>query len=127
MKRVLTCSIFLLLFFNFLIYAGVFRNNEDPVAVTTFYFECMKNQEWMLTYPVTKIGFFDEMKLIKDKERIFDKARIRHMQFDLSAMKADTAFVEAKLACEGQRVIIAGATLERDARNNWLIKEVAYE
>lgn len=126
MKRVLTVLISLWLFSYFLVYAGVFRNNKDPFKVTKFYFECMKDSEWMLTYPITQTGYFDEKKLINDKEQIFDRVKIKHMEFRLVGVKERTAFVEAKLVCKNQRVIKSTVILERNNQNQWLIKDVDY-
>jgi hypothetical protein len=126
MKRILTGLIFLWLFLYFLVYAGVFRNNNDPVKVARFYFECMKNYEWMLTYPVTKPGCFDDIKIVSGKERIFDKAKINRMDFTLLGIKEGIAFVEAELVCEDLRVIKSKVILEKNNQNKWLIKEVSY-
>lgn len=87
----------------------------------------MKDYEWMSTYPVTKPGCFDERKLINDKERIFDRVKIKHMEFGLLGIKERTAFVEAKLVCENQQLIKSMVILERNNHSQWLIKDVNYD
>ncbi|MDD5774555.1 MAG: hypothetical protein PHS64_01280 [Candidatus Omnitrophica bacterium] len=126
MKRIMSGLVFTYLFIFFLVYAGVFRNNNDPVKVSRFYFECMRNYEWMLTYPVTKPGYFDDRKLVGDKERIFDKERIDRI--DVALVKSDEgiAFVRADLICLNERVIKSAVRLERSG-NKWQITEVRYQ
>ena len=126
MKRIMSVLVFTYLFIIFLVYAGVFRNNNDPVNVSRFYFECMRNYEWMLTYPVTKPGYFDDRKLVGDKERIFDKEKIARIDVALANMDAGTAFVRADLICLNNRVIQSRVRLEKN-NNKWQITEVSYQ
>jgi len=126
MKRIMSVLVFTYLFIMFLVYAGVFRNNNDPVNVSRFYFECMRNYEWMLTYPVTKPGYFDDRKLVGDKERIFDKGKIFRIDLTLSGIHDRFASVHAHLVCEGDQVKNSVVLLEQNNRNEWMIKEVKY-
>jgi len=126
MKKVFLGLIFLYLFFYFLVYCGVFRNNSDPVKVAKFYFECMKNYEWMLTYPITKTGYFEAKDLVNNTQKIFFRANIKPAEFKLLGIKENTATVETKFICEDQQVIKSVAILERNNQKKWLIKEVSY-
>lgn len=127
MKKTITAIIFLWLFFYFLVYAGFFRQNSNPIKVTQFYFECMRDYEWMLTYPVTKPDFFIPSKLVSAMEEIFQKTKIKKMQFEPSEIENDTAFIKVELTCEDQRIIKAISKLRKNQNNYWLIEDVTYE
>ncbi len=126
MKKVLIGLFFLWLFIFFLIYAGVFRNNKDPLSVAKFYFECMKNHEWILTYPVTQEGHFDDYKIVNAQTRFFDRVKIKHMEFKLLPFKDGVAFIEARIVYEDQRVIKSTVELMKNDQAEWRISGVTY-
>ena len=113
------------MFIMFLYYAGVFRNDTDPVEVTKYYYELMRNYEHTLTYQIYKKDKFNDLKEIDDykKYRLY---LIDKIEFNLLNQKNNTAHVQSILVYKDNKVIKSIVTLEED-NQNWLIKDVQYD
>lgn len=126
MKNLCIGIIAVYLFVYFLIYAGFFRDNQNPVKVTEFYFECMKNNEWMLTYEVTKPERFDSRKLIRLRNSLFRGKTFKSLEAALLNREDNFAQVQVQLSCKDNELVKARTILERNDENNWLVTEVLY-
>ena len=94
--------------------------------MTRFYFDCMRNYDWMLTYPVTKYEYFDVPRLIKAKTKWFYTRKVKIITVNLSSIKNNQALVQARLEYENEPSIEALVFLEKTNGRNWLITEVQY-
>ena len=97
MKKVVTGLVGLYLFVFFLIYCGVFRDDGDPVKVTKYYFQCMRNYEWILTYQVIEPGYFYPGELLHALRGRFSNRNIEDLKIELLDIEDDFAYVKAGL------------------------------
>lgn len=125
MKKIITVLISLYLFTFFLVYAGVLRNNRNPVSVAEYYLQCMENQEWVLTYQVTKPCSFDHRKVTADVQKRFRNKRVGGMELELLNNDGNIAHVHADIFYKDVESVEGLITLERVGRN-WLISNVQY-
>ena len=119
MKRIITITISGYLFFMFLVYSGVFRDNNDPLDVAKFYLQSLKNRQGALTYRICKPGFFDEDR----GGTTYSKYRmhlIDNIKLDIMDMSDNYAHVRARISYKDEQVLDALIGLERIDKA-WLI------
>lgn len=125
MKKIIVFTIAVYLFFMFLVYSGVFIDYTDPMAVTKYYFDCLKNREGFLTYKIYKSESFNEDKL----GELYSKYKmhsIKKIELNFLGINYTRAFVEAKIIYKDKQVNYATVELEKSEKN-WLIKKVGYK
>lgn len=124
MKRIITIAIFLILAFMFLVYSGVFRDNSDPLDVTRYYFQCLKNREGFLTYQISTSVFFDPDKH-GDLYKKCNMSDITKIKLSLSEIKDDYAYVLTKIVYKNKQTHSAIARLKKVGKV-WLMDDVRY-
>ena len=114
------------MFIMFLYYAGVFRDDTDPVEVAKYYYESMRNFEYVLTYQIFKKDKFNNLKDIDDHKK-YKLYLIDKIEFKLLNIISNTAYVESVLIYKDNKVIKSIVALEKEDNKNWLIKDVQYD
>jgi len=125
MKKTIVIAILICLFYMFLVYSGVFRNNSDPLAVSRYYYECLRNWEWFLTYPIYKKTYFNYSRDIQDykQHKIY---LVKKIDFSLLSISQKNAFVLAKISYKDNSVITGIIELEMVDRD-WKMLGVKYD
>lgn len=121
-KKIIIIAISIYLMFMFLVYAGIFRDNTDPLDVTKYYLECLKNKEGFLTYPISAPGCFDEDRRRKLYKK-YKMGNIAKIDLKLLETKGDYAYVQAKMIYKDKQTTVAVVELEREGRA-WLIRNI---
>ena len=96
----------------FLVYAGVFRDFSDPVAVARYYFECLKNREGFLTYKISKKGFFNQDRL-GELYKKYKMNSIDVIHLKLNELNSESAIVQAKIIYKDRNEKIINLVLEK--------------
>lgn len=124
MKKIVISGIAAGLFFMFLIYSGVFRNNSNPLEVADYYFECLKSQQGFLTYQISMPDCFDtdQQGVLYKKYNMGD---IRKLKLKLAKIKDDGAYVYATFVYKNKDTVNNLVKLQK-VDNAWLVKEVLY-
>lgn len=122
MKKFIVSVIFVYLLLMFLIYSGIFRNFTDPIVVTKYYFDCLKNREGFLTYKVSSFPFFNEDKSGKLYKK-YKMYLVKNIIFNLLVSNETYAFVEAKINYNDNTVNFDSVELEKK-ESIWHIKRV---
>lgn len=125
MKKIITGLITVYLFIFFLIYCGIFRDNADPVKVTEYYFQCMRDYEWMLTYQITEPGCFNVGELLDVYNKRFSSRNIHGFDSKLLNIRDNFAQVQTKLIYKDQKIVKSVVTLKNN-KGKWRIKSVEY-
>lgn len=124
MKKSLITIIGCYFFFLFLVYSGIFRNYSDPVGVTRYYYECVKNREWFLTYQIYVPDYFYAVK-ITDEYSTSDPFLIGKIKLDLLRKEEGHALVLAELLYKTKKQRQDLVELEfKDGK--WLIRGIKY-
>ena len=122
MKTAIIVIVSLFLLFTFLAYGGFFRNNKDPLVISKYYFECLKNREGFLTYQISTHNFFND-----DRDgRLFYKYKLHNLakfQPGIALLKDNIANVELELVYKDKRVIQLFVELEQNEKD-WLIRNI---
>ncbi len=122
MKKLIVVILFPILIFISLSYHGVFRNNNNPLDVTKYFFECIKSNEWFLTYQV-----FDRKKfnagLIRGLYAEYNVSLVDKIDLDLGETKNANASVKAKLNYKGKKTRYLIVDLEKSG-NIWLVSGI---
>ena len=108
----------------FLIYAGIFRNFNNPEVVAQYYFECLKNREGYLTYQISSPEFFDQDRLGK----IFNKFQMKNMRrivTELIDKNSAQAIVKATFFYSNKEKTQANINLKR-TKSRWLITNITF-
>ena len=106
----------------FLIYSGTFQDNTDPLKVSRYYLESLKNGEWFLAYRIYKREFFDYNKAVNNLIYYYFQP-IKDINLKIIEMKINRAFVQAKIIYKNNSIIYSTITLEKEDKN-WLITDV---
>ena len=125
MKRIAIIIGCCTLFFIFLVYSGVFRNNKDPISVVGFYYQCMKNWEWFLAVPSWKNETFNYLKEESDyrEKKLYLVNNVSLKVLNENAKESDVAvFITYK---DGHSMSGKAALVKEQGR--WLIKTISYE
>jgi hypothetical protein len=106
----------------FLVYSSVFRNYSDPLAVAKYYFECIKNREGYLTYPISKQTFFndDGSGKIYEAYKLKDVIKMQPLLMDEGNNKAS---VNVKFYYKDNAIGYANVALEEED-DVWLIERL---
>ena len=126
MKKIFAVTAGTFLFIMFLYYAGVFRDDTDPVEVAKYYYESMRNFEYVLTYQIFKKDKFNNLKDIDDHKK-YKLYLIDKIEFKLLNIISNTAYVQSVLIYKDNKTIKSIVTLEKEENQNWLIKDVQYD
>ncbi len=110
----------------FLYYAGVFRDDTDPIEVAKYYYESMRNFEYVSTYQVYKKERFNPLKEIDDYKK-FKMYLMDRIEFRLIDIISNTAHIQSILVYKDNKIIKSIVTLEREDNKNWLIRDVQYD
>jgi hypothetical protein len=125
MKRIITILISIFVFFIFLVYSGIFRDYNDPIDVTKYYFECLKNREGFLTYRISKSDFFNEDRMGKLYNK-FNMHNLSKIQLNLKENKNGYATVQTKIIYKTGDLTCLIVDLEKKG-NIWLIDNIIPE
>lgn len=125
MKKIFVVLASFVLFIYFLAYAGFFRNNRDPFAVANYYYSCMKEGEWPLSYQVCNREYFNYAIILNNYEK-FKLNRITKMEIVPLFVSDQHASVSAQLTYKNGSSIASGMELEKNGRN-WLVRKVEYK
>ncbi|MFA4889090.1 MAG: hypothetical protein WC628_05910 [Candidatus Omnitrophota bacterium] len=124
-KRII---IFSLIFLGvmFLIYAGFFRNPADPLSVSKFYLDCIKNREGFLLSSVYAEGYhsIDKGRDISLYGR-FNLSSVEKIKLSLLEYNADRALVLGRFLYKDKAIIKVLVSLKKFAKN-WLITDVKW-
>lgn len=121
-KKIAVILFGLFLFVMFLVYANVFRNFHDPRSVSRYYFECIKNGEAFLTFPITLKSFFSE-DITKTLYKKFNMQEISKIDFAVKEINNTNAIVEALISYRDKTTRNAFVKLQKDT-GQWRIKEM---
>jgi len=128
----------------FLVYSGVFRDNTDPLQVTRYFIECLRNREYFLLNQIRSPESFDEENAYEETKEIYkeklanspnmenkkklekeiSKYRfylIKEIQYDLLDITDKNAFVQVKIIYKDKRINYDFVELEKSEKK-WLIK-----
>ena len=122
MKNKIIKLIFIYLFIMFLIYSGIFQDNTDPLKVSKYYLEYLKNGEWFLAYRIYKREFFDYNQAVNNLIYYYFQP-IKDIKLKIIEMKINHAIVQAKIIYKNYGIIYSTITLEKEDKN-WLITDV---
>lgn len=122
-----TIAIILLIFFIFLTlnYRGCFRDDRDPLQVVKYFFECLKNNEWFLTYQVYDHRYFNDGKM-RNFYRQYKMPLIERIELNLAQMKGDNARIQARMIYKDKEVLCGVISLEKSGKI-WLIKDLSFD
>ncbi len=123
MKRNIAIIISVCLIFMFLVYSGVFRDYKNPVKVTEYYLECLRNKEGFLTYPISTPEYFDMDRRYERhyKYRLFDALK---MKPQLIEIKDNSAFVKVQITYKNKSCAEIKFELKKDDEDKWLINRI---
>lgn len=121
-KNAIIISVAVLLSFAFLVYAGAFRNPDDPLAVARYYFDCLKNREGFLTYGISGFKTFDPDKYGQLYKK-YDLGQSGEIKLDLVDKDNMLAHVRMKIIYKDRHVYDALIGLKKGERG-WVICEV---
>ncbi len=114
------------MFILFLYYAGVFRDDTDPVKVTKYYYESMRGFEYQVPYQIYMKGKFNHLNEM-DNYNKYKMYLINSIEFKLLNIISNTAYVQSVLIYKDNKTIKSIVTLEKEDNQNWLIKDVRYD
>ncbi|MFC1646037.1 hypothetical protein ACFL2Y_02530 [Candidatus Omnitrophota bacterium] len=121
-EKCIAFNICIALFLVFLDYSGAFRDYSNPIEVTAFYFDCLKNREGFLTYSISKPKFFN-----KDYNgalfRKYKMNAIKKIEYALLRSSDEIARVETKILYKKMEPMYVVTELEKSG-NIWLIKDM---
>ena len=126
MKKTFTAIAGTFLFLMFLYYAGIFRDDTDPVELTKYYYESMRYFEYQLPYQIYKKDKFNDLKEI-DNYNKYKMYLINNIEFKSLNIISNTAYVQSVLIYKDNKTIKSIVTLEKEDNQNWLIKDVQYD
>lgn len=122
MKKTIIAIVGAYMFFMFLVYSGIFRNNSNPLDVTKYYFESLRNHEGFLTYQICDPKYFNEDRYgviyKKYKMNLIDKIKV-----DLISADDRNSYVQAKMIYKDGGIIDIVAELEKKDKV-WLMRGI---
>ena len=122
MKKSITLIISIYLFVMCLIYSGIFRDYSNPLDVTKYYFECLKNREGFLTYQISMKDYFNDDRL-GELYKIYELGNLRKLHFELKETQGNNALVLAEIILKNNNKTEALVKLQKD-NNIWKIREL---
>lgn len=115
-----TCLLFL-----FLLYCGIFRNTRNPESIIRYYYDCVKNGEWFLTYQFYQPEHFDAGKIFNEYiSRKFCQLE-RIVRIDNPGTSNGNAYYELELVYKNGDTLRGIAHLEF-GDGKWLIVEIKH-
>jgi len=124
-KKVIIIAISIHLIAMFLVYSGVFRDYTNPLVVTKYYFECLRNREGFLTYSVSANSFFDPDKSLMLYTK-YNMYHIKEIKPRLLDIKGEIAHVQVDILYRDGDIVTAIVELER-SNKGWLMNSVVYK
>lgn len=125
MKKKFVILAGIVLFFYFLAYSGFFRNDRDPLTVANYYYNCMKEGEWPLSYQVYNREYFDYSVILANYEK-FKLNRVNKIELIPLIVSDHHTSVSAQLTYKNGSSIASSMELEKKGRN-WLVRKVEYK
>jgi len=124
MKKTVIALVGVYFIFLFLLYSGMLRNNNDPLAVTDYYLECLINREGFMTYHISTRDFFNDDKYGALYKK-FKLNNISQMKLVLIANKNNIANVGIKIGYKDKQNSYLVAELKK-SDNGWLINNLQH-
>ncbi len=126
MKKLIIIFFLIFLGIMFLIYAGFFRDNSNPLSVTKFYFDCIKNREGFLLSSVYAEGYrgINKGRDISLYGR-FNISSAEKIKLSLLEINSDRALILGQFLYKdkaGLKVLVGLKKLVK----NWLITDVKW-
>ena len=109
----------------FLAYCDVFRDYTDPIKVTEYYFENLRNGEWFLTYRIYNKDSFDTNKVFRNFIDYYFPL-IEEIKIDSIEMKDNLAFVQAQIIYNDASIVTSVVELQKE-KQIWRIHNVKYK
>lgn len=121
MKKIIIIVILIFFLFLTLDYHGCFRNNKDPLQVTKYFFECLKNKEWFLTYQIYEHKYFNDSRM-RWIYRHYKMALIEKIDLNIVEINENNARIQVKLDYKDKQTVYGAVFLEKSDKI-WLIRD----
>ena len=125
MKKSIIIILLIFLLFMFLVYCGVFRDYTNPLLVTKYYFDHLRNGEWFLTYRIYKPEFFNSYKIFQDFIDYYFQT-INEIKLSLIEIVDNIAFVQAYIVYKDKHIVTSIVELHKE-NQVWRIRKVEYK
>lgn len=126
MKKIIVALVGAYLFFLFLSYCGIFRNDRNPGSVIRYYYDSIKNGEWFLTYQIASPSYFDVGRIF-DNEYLERKFYLleKISKMDVLTSKENHVSLGIELTYKNKEKLHSIVELEM-IEGRWLIKDIKY-
>ncbi len=122
MKRIVIAVALIVLLFLTLDYHGVFRNNADPLGVTRYFFDSLKNKEWFLTYQVYEHKLFPEARM-RGFYINYKLGLINRIELSLRTMTDNLVYVQARFSYKDSTPELLMVLALEKSGNKWVIRD----